>query len=148
KLAEAAPGEARSELLARIGSVYRKLDDGDGSTRALLRAVVFGGKSEKPLELLRDGYELTFEGATAYCQAIQEVVKQATSLKIPIEPGWIAAMGKIEATLLSKPREGIAKLKEAILIDPGRVESYEALAEVYGALGAHEEAVKELLGIL
>jgi tetratricopeptide (TPR) repeat protein len=149
KLADAVPGEARAELLGRIGAVYRKLDDAKGSSRVLLRAVVFGGKSERPLELLRQSYPVsTFEGATAFCQAIEEVAKQAVVLKVPLEPGWISAIGKIEATLLSKPREGIAKLKEAILLDPARIESYEALAEVYGALGAHEEAVKELLAIL
>ena len=115
----------------------------------LLRAVVFGGKSDRPLVLLRESHAMeTLEGATAFCQAIEEVAKQAAALKVSLEPGWIAAIGKVEATLLSKPREGIAKLKEAILLDPGRIESYEALAEVYGALGAHEEAVKELLAIL
>jgi hypothetical protein len=58
-------------------------------------------------------------------------------------------MGKLEATLLfSKPRDGLGKLKDAILLDPARIESYEALAEVYGTLGAREEAVRELLNIL
>ena len=129
--------------------MYRKLGDPKGSSRVLLRAVVFGGKSNRPLGLLRESYAMeTLEGATAFCQAIEEVAKQAAALKVSLEPGWIAAIGKVEATLLSKPREGIAKLKEAILLDPGRIESYEALAEVYGALGAHEEAVKELLAIL
>jgi hypothetical protein len=33
-------------------------------------------------------------------------------------------------------------------LDPARIESYETLAEVYGALGAHEDAVRELLKIL
>jgi tetratricopeptide (TPR) repeat protein len=149
KLAEAAPSELRSELLGRLASVYTKIGDDKGASRVLLRAVVFGGKSDKPLEQLRQSFPVgTFEGATAFCQAIEGVAKQAVALKVPLEPGWVAAIGKIEATLLSKPREGIAKLKEAILLDPARVESYEALAEVYGALGAHEEAVKELLAIL
>jgi len=149
KLAEAVSGDARADLLSRIGAVYRKVDDAKGSSRVLLRAVVFGGKSDRALGLLRASYAMeTLEGATAFCQAIEEVAKQAMALKVSLEPSWVAAIGKVEATLLSKPREGIAKLKEAILLDPGRIESYEALAEVYGALGAHEEAVKELLAIL
>jgi tetratricopeptide (TPR) repeat protein len=149
KLVDAAPGESRADLFARIAKVYRRIDDPKSSSRVLMRAVVFGGKSDRPLELLRESFPVTtVAGATQFCQAIEEVAKQAMALKMPLEPIWIAAIGKIEATLLSKPREGIAKLKEAILLDPGRIESYEALAEVYGSLGAHEEAVKELLAIL
>src|SRR5262249_5185898 len=99
--------------------------------------------------LLAERFPLsTFDGAIAYCRALGEIIRQAQSLKIRVEPGWVASMGKVEATMLSKPREGIARLKEAIVLDPSRVESYEALAEVYGALGAHEDALKELLSIL
>jgi tetratricopeptide (TPR) repeat protein len=150
KLVDAAPVEMRSELLARLGLVYLALDEPKSSERVLIRSVLYGGKSTKPLELLAQAFSVsTFDGAEAYYRALGEIIKQATALKIPIEPGWVATMGKLEATLLfSKPRDGLGKLKDAILLDPARIESYEALAEVYGTLGAREEAVRELLNIL
>jgi cellulose synthase operon protein C len=150
KLAEAAPVSVRSELLARLGVVYLALGEPKASERVLIGAVLYGGKSTKPLELLAQAFSVsTFDGAEAYYRALGEIIKQATALKIPIEPGWVATMGKLEATLLfSKPRDGLGKLKDAILLDPARIESYEALVEVYGTLGAREEAVRELLNIL
>ncbi|HMJ57138.1 MAG TPA: hypothetical protein VK540_33945 [Polyangiaceae bacterium] len=150
KLVDAAPVGVRAELLARLGLVYLALDEPKASERVLIRAVLYGGKSTKPLELLARAFSVsTFDGAEAYYRALGEIIKQATELKIPIEPGWVATMGKLEATLLfSKPRDGLGKLKDAILLDPARIESYEALAEVYGTLGAREEAVRELLNIL
>ena len=150
KLVDAAPAAVRSELLARLGLVYLALDEPKSSERVLIRAVLHGGKSTKPLELLAQAFSVsTFDGAEAYYRALGEIIKQASALKIPIEPGWVATMGKLEATLLfSKPRDGLGKLKDAILLDPARIESYEALAEVYGTLGAREEAVRELLNIL
>ena len=150
KLVDAAPVALRSELLCRLGLVYLALDEPKASERVLVRAVLYGGKSTRPLELLAQAFSVsTFDGAEAYYRALGEIIKQATALKIPIEPGWVATMGKLEATLLfSKPRDGLGKLKDAILLDPARIESYEALAEVYGTLGAREEAVRELLNIL
>jgi tetratricopeptide (TPR) repeat protein len=150
RMVDSAPITVRAELFSRLGMIYLSLDEPNASERVLIRAVLFGGQSTKPLELLAQAFSVsTFDGAEAYYRALGEIIKQANTLKIAIEPGWVATMGKLEATLLfSKPRDGLGKLKDAILLDPARIESYEALAEVYGTLGAREEAVRELLNIL
>jgi tetratricopeptide (TPR) repeat protein len=149
KLAETAPGEARAELLTRLSTVYSKLDENDASLRVLAQAVLHGGKAKKPLELLATACSAsTFDGAKAFAQAIAGIMDRARKLEIPVEASWIAALGKLEATVLAKPRDGVARIKEAILLEPDRMETYESLTEVYAALGAHEESVKELLAIL
>jgi len=149
KLAEATPPEARADLLVRLGTVYSKLEDREGTLRVLTQAVLNGGSGKRPLELLSQAYAAsTFDGAAALARAIEGIVERAKALGISIEPAWIVKLGKLEATILSKPRDGIARLKEAILLDPDRLDIYEALTEVYGALGAHEESVKELMAIL
>ena len=53
-------------------------------------------------------------------------------------------MGKMEATLLARPREGLAKIREAIHLSPGHTELLELLTEVYGPLGRHDDAAREL----
>jgi len=149
KLADAAPAAERAELLALLSGVYRTLDDRTATERVLRRAVLHGGSSKRPLELLGQIHSAsTFDGASAFARAIAEIMDQARAQAIAIEPSWVSALGKLEAMMLSKPRDGIAKLKEAILLDPERLESYEALTEVYAALGAHEESVRDLVAIL
>jgi hypothetical protein len=63
-------------------------------------------------------------------------------------PSLLIALGRIEAKSLGKPREGVARIREALRIEPGRIEAYQALADVYGAMGAHEDAAAQLLAIL
>jgi hypothetical protein len=149
KLAEAIAGEQRGEQLARLSVVYGRLGDQEGRLRVLGEAVLHGGASKKPIELLAQACAAsTFDGATTFAKTILGIAERARKLGIAVEPSWFVALGKLEATALSKPREGIARLKEAIMLDPDRFESYEALTDVYGTLGAHDESVKELLAIL
>jgi len=149
KLVESIPNEARSELLVRLGSVYTALGDRAATLRVLATATLYGGKSPKPIDLLTQAYgATTFESASALSQTILGILERARIAQIPVEPMWIVALGKLEASVLSKTRDGIARLKEAILLEPGRLESYEALAEVYAAVGEHDESVGELLAIL
>jgi hypothetical protein len=58
----------------------------------------------------------------------------------------LAALGKVEATMLGRPAEGLARLREAAIMAPARVETYQALALAHGT--AHDEAAREIATML
>src|SRR5262249_15336569 len=55
---------------------------------------------------------------------------------------------KVEITTLSRPREGLQKVKDALKLDPGRTQTYESLSDAYASLDAREEAITELIALL
>jgi hypothetical protein len=67
---------------------------------------------------------------------------------VPRQPVWLVEIGRLEATRLSRPRDGVAKLREAIQLDPRRLDSTLALADTLAAVGGHEEAAIELRNML
>jgi tetratricopeptide (TPR) repeat protein len=145
KLAEDA-GAGGGDIVARLGAVYRVLGDEADAERVLIQAIALGSADTSALDNLCSLFGTGREAGERVARAITKAMSLAESSDRPRRPEWLAALGKVEATLLGQPREGLARLHEAIRLAPSRVESYQALVEAHGS--AHEEATREITGML
>jgi cellulose synthase operon protein C len=145
KLAEQV-GAASGDMVARLGDVYRTLGDEQSAERVLIQAVVLNGENTVALDRLCSMYGTGREAGERVASALGKVMTLAESSGHPKRPEWLAALGKVEATLLGRPAEGLARLHEAIRLAPSHVAIYQALVEAHGS--AHDEAVREMTGML
>jgi tetratricopeptide (TPR) repeat protein len=145
KLAEQV-GAASGDIVARLGAVYRALGDEVSAERVLIQAVVLSGENTSALDNLCTLFGTGREAGERVASAITKAMALAESSGRSRRPEWLAALGKVEATWLGQPREGLARLHEAIRLAPNRVEIYQALAEAHGS--AHDEATREITGML
>jgi tetratricopeptide (TPR) repeat protein len=139
-------GAASGDIVARLGAVYRALGDEASAERVLIQAVVLSGEDTSALDNLCSLFGTGREAGERVARAIAKAMSLAESSGRPRRPEWLAALGKVEATLLGQPREGLARLHEAIRLAPSRVEIYQALVEAHGS--AYEEATREITGML
>jgi hypothetical protein len=137
---------ASGNIVARLGAVYRALGDEVSAERVLIQAVVTGGEDTRALDHLCALFGTGREAGERVARAITKAMALAESSGRPRRPEWLAALGKVEATLLGQPREGLARLHEALRLAPNRVEIYQALVEAHGS--AHDEATREITGML
>ncbi len=140
RLAEQVPGDG--EILGRLGSIYRLLGDPASAERVLLAALTLGGDASRALDQLVGLHGGSREAGERIATALRQAMTDAHAAGRAPRPEWLAALGKVEATLLGRPAEGLAHLREATRLDPGRVETYRDLAEAHGA--SHDEAAREL----
>ena len=145
KLAEQV-GAASGDLVARLGAVYQSLGDEASAERVLIQAVVLSGENTSALDNLCTLFGTGREAGERVASAITKAMTLAESSGRAPRPEWLAALGKVEATLLGQPREGLARLHEAIQMAPNHVEIYQALAEAHGS--AHDEATREIVAML
>jgi len=145
KLAEQV-GAAHGDIVARLGAVYRALGDEVSAERVLIQAVVLSGEDTSALDNLSTLFGTGREAGERVARAITKAMALAEASGRPKRPEWLAVLGKVEATLLGQPREGLARLHEALHLAPSRVESYQALVEAHGS--AHDEAAREITSML
>jgi tetratricopeptide (TPR) repeat protein len=145
KLAEQV-GAAGGDLVARLGAVYRALGDEVSAERVLIQAVVLSGENTSALDNLCTLFGTGREAGEHVASAITKAMALAESSGRDPRPEWLAALGRVEATLLGQPREGLARLHQAIQLAPNHVEIYQALVAAHG--GAHDEATREITGML
>jgi tetratricopeptide (TPR) repeat protein len=145
KLAEQV-GSSSGDIVARLGAVYRALGDDVSAERVLIQAVVLGGDNTGALDNLCTLYGTGREAGERAASAIGKALALAESLGQPRRPELLAALGKVEATLLGQPREGLARLHDAVRLAPNRVAIYQCLADAHGS--AHDEATREITGML
>ena len=145
KLAEQL-GAAGGDIVARLGAVYRALGDEVSAERVLIQAVVLSGENTSALDSLCTLFGSGREAGESVAKAITLAMALAESSGRPKRPEWLAALGKVEATLLGQPREGLAHLHEALRLAPNRVEIYQTLVDAHG--NAHDEATREITDML
>ena len=145
KLAEQV-GAASGDIVARLGAVYQALGDEASAERVLIQAVVLSGEDTTALHNLCSLFGTGREAGERVARAIIQAMSLAESSGRPPRPEWLAALGKVEATLLGQPREGLARLHEALRLAPSRVEIYQALVEAHGS--AYDEATREITGMM
>jgi hypothetical protein len=158
KAIEAAPAKIRPKWYVRVSDLYGWLEDHAASERAMISALVAGAAArganagvadDSSLEALERLHPLiTPEGAAACFRILEEAIRRAKGQSPAPDAALLAALGRVEAAHVGRPREGLGKIREAIRLDPARVESYAVLCEVYSALGSNEEAVEDMLSIV
>jgi tetratricopeptide (TPR) repeat protein len=139
-------GAANGDIVARLGAVYRALGDEVSAERVLIQAVVLSGEDTSALDNLLTLFGTGREAGERVARAITKAMALAEASGRPRRPEWLAALGKVEATLLGQPKEGLARLHEALRLAPSRVEIYQALVEAHGS--AHDEATREITSML
>lgn len=139
-------GHVSGDLVARLGSVYRALGDEQSAERVLVQAVTLGAEGSDALDHLVTMFGAGHEAGEKVAAALGKVLSMAESSGRPKRPEWLAALGKVEASVLGKQREGLMRLREALHMAPSRVDFYQALADAHG--GGHDEAAREILGML
>jgi len=145
KLAEQV-GVASGDMIARLGAVFRNLGDEQSAERVLIQAVLLATDSTGAIDKLCNLFGSGKDAAEKATAALGKVMSLAESTGRPKRAEWLAAIGKLEATLLDKPREGLARLRDAVHMAPGQVETYEALVEAHA--DAHDEAILEINQLL
>lgn len=147
--AEALPHDERRQVVARLATVYENLQDRAEQERLICMNVALAGDDPAALRQLASRFDLNaVDGCIGYIQSLNRVLAMVEVLSVPKQPAWLVEVGRIEATRLSRPREGVAKLREAITLNPARVDSTLALADTLASMGAHEEAASELRSLL
>ncbi len=143
--AESLDHEPRRAIILRLARVYEALGDKPEQDRLLCLQAALAGPDATPLRELAARYDTTgVEGCIAYVQQLNRVIAMGEVLGVPPQPSWLVELGRLEALRLSRPREGLAKLREAVALDPSRVETALALTDALATLGAHEEAATGL----
>jgi tetratricopeptide (TPR) repeat protein len=85
--------------------------------------------------------------AVSYARALGAVINRGQQLGTS-DPRWYASLGHIEVEQLNRLRDGVTHLQRAVQMDPSLHECRFELATAYARLGAHDDAVKTLLGML
>jgi cellulose synthase operon protein C len=145
KLAEQAGG-GHGDLIVRLGTVFRSLGDEQGAERVLMRAVLLATESVATMDSLCDLFGGGREGAEKAVAALGKVIAVAESNGRPKRAEWLAVIGKLEATVLDKPREGLGRLRDAVRMAPGCVDIYAALGDAHAA--SPGEAIREVGALL
>jgi cellulose synthase operon protein C len=135
-------GAVSGDMVARLGNVFRSLGDEDGAERVLIQAVLLAPEGTGALDNLCNLFGNDRPGAEKATATLTKVIALAESNGRPTRAEWMAVIGKLEATVLDKPGEGLAKLRDAIELAPDRVEIYGALADAHG--GATDAAIAEV----
>ena len=145
KLAEQV-GVASGDTIARLGAVFRTLGDEQSAERILIQAVLLATESTGAIDNLCNLFGTGREAAEKTAAALSKVMALAESTGRPKRAEWLAAIGKLEATVQGKPREGMARLREAIHMAPTRVDIYEALVDAQ--TNSYDEAIREMTSLL
>ena len=139
------PGPERLPIIERLERVYELIGLATDRERLTCMAVALAGDNPAPLgRLARLFHPEQVDSAIAYVQALHRVLAMADALGLAHRPAWLIEIGRLEAGVLARPKEGLSRLRHAIALDPTRLESTIALADALSALGAHEEALSEL----
>jgi hypothetical protein len=145
KLAEQA-GSGNGDLIGRLGGVYRQLGDEASAERVLISALMLGSENSAALDNLVNMYGSGREAGERIAAALHKVMSHAEATGRPKRAEWLAALGKVEASMLDQKSEGLGRLREAALLSPGRVATYQSLAEAHG--GDHDEAAREIASFM
>lgn len=136
---------ARVELDLRLAEQLRQMGDGEGVTKALCDAIVTMPKEPRAYKLLSEMFRReTREGAEAFAKALHSLIELATARRVPIESTWISTLGLLEATILGRHDDGLARLQQAANVLGAPPDTHVALARGLAGVGRNVEAIQIL----
>ncbi len=140
---------ARVDIDLRLADTCRDAGDAVGRARALCDAIAAAPSDARPWSALARLYRVeTKEGAASYAAALQQVLDIAAARRLPLDQRWLTTLGTLEVTTLMRPRDGIAHLKQAVLLPGAPPEARAALGRGLEAAGRNAEAVQVLRELL
>ncbi|WP_437485078.1 tetratricopeptide repeat protein [Sorangium sp. So ce1014] len=151
RLVELSPDAgARVEADLRLADAHRDAGDTAGMVRTLCDAIVSApsGDTRGWTALARLYRVETSEGAAAYAKALAQLLELAGTRRVPLDPRWLTTLGLLESTLLVRPRDGLARLQQAVALPGAPPESRTALGRGLEAAGRNAEAVQVLRDVL
>ncbi|MFO0759069.1 MAG: tetratricopeptide repeat protein [Byssovorax sp.] len=140
---------ARVEVDLRLAEVCREAGDAAGRARAYCDAIAAAPNDARAWTALARLYRVETEpGASAYAQALQQVIDIASARRLPLDHRWLSTLGMLEVQILVRPREGVAHLQQAVALPGAPAEARIALARGLEAAGRNAEAVQLLRDVL
>jgi cellulose synthase operon protein C len=82
-----------------------------------------------------------------YARALAAVIGLGQELG-HIDARWFAALGTLEIQQLQRLRDGVVHLQRAIALDPTLYETRFELATAFAKMGANEEAIRTVVGMI
>lgn len=146
RLVEIAPDPAsRVDADMRLAEACRKEGDSVGMVRALCDSLVSAPTDPRPIAALTRLYRTdTPDGAAGYVKALQQAIELANARRLPVDPRWLMTMGLLEATVLVRPREGVAHLQQAATLPGAPQDVRTALGRGLEAANRNGEAISVL----
>ena len=136
---------SRVDADMRLAEACRKEGDSVGMVRALCDALVSAPNDPRAVAALTRLYRTdTPDGAAGYVKALQQAIELANARRLPVDPRWLLAMGLLEATVLVRPREGVAHLQQAATLPGAPPEVRTGLGRGLEAANRNSEAISVL----
>jgi Tfp pilus assembly protein PilF len=140
--------EQKAALLLELSDVYLHLDNPTAAEAALVGAVVVAPANARAFARLATLFRRAgVDDPVGYARALNTAIGLGQRAG-RVDARWLAALGQIEIHSLSRLRDGIAHLKNAIALDPTLYETRFELASAYEDNKANDEAARVLLAML
>jgi cellulose synthase operon protein C len=140
--------EQRAALLLELSDVRVHLGNLKAAEQALVGAVVAAPGNARAFARLAALFRRAgTDDSVGYARALNAVIGLGQKAG-RVDARWLAALGQIEIHALSRLREGIAHLQNAVALDPTLYETRFELASAYANLKANDEAARVLLAML
>jgi tetratricopeptide (TPR) repeat protein len=140
--------EQKAAILLELSDVQTNLGDARSAEKALVEAVATAPSNARAFVRLGSLFRRP-DGAdpVGYARALNTVIGlgQQTGR---VDARWLAALGQLEIHSLSRLREGIAHLQQAVSLDPTLYETRFELAGALAGAKANGDAARVLLGMI
>jgi tetratricopeptide (TPR) repeat protein len=128
-----------------LSSIRTALGDEAGAITALVDAIVSLPDGTEAWEALAARFRSDrLEGATAYVEALAQVLRAADSRAVDARPRWLITAGVLLANFRIDPTKGIELLRRASAMPRGGAEAAIALGRALDNLGSTVEAARVL----
>jgi cellulose synthase operon protein C len=126
-----------------LASIRTALSDEAGAIAALVDAIVSLPDGTEAWESLASRFRSDrVEGATAYVEAIAQVLRAADSRAVEARPRWLITAGVLLANFRIDPTKGIELLRRAAAMPRGGADAAIALGRALDGLGSSAEAAR------
>ncbi len=146
--------EARCDILLQLADIRLRLGNAAGAEQALIEAVARTPGSDKAFARLgalhrigSDPLKAEPRAQIAYARALGQIVARGRELGVSHAP-WYSTLGTLETEALGRLRDGIAHLQRATQLEPARGDVRHRLARAFAKSGAHEEAIRTIMGMI